>query len=141
MFERGRWTDDSFGKAPDPTRRWHLTRKSADGLYFALRHFAWLDRHAPGSVKSTWEAGAIGCAEAFVHLWKRYRQLGQFIDLETGDMLVGGSTSTGIAPATLALASRFLIAPNGWKSPARSPRIFILNTYHAAFPAAAPARP
>jgi len=111
MFERGRWTDDSFGKAPDPARRWHLTRKSADGLYFVLRHFAWLDRHAPGNVKPTWEAGAIGCAEAFVRLWKRYRQLGQFIDLETGDLLVGGSTSAGIAPAALALAARYFDRP------------------------------
>jgi hypothetical protein len=111
MLERGRWTDDSFGKAPDPSKRWHLTRKSADGLYFILRHFAWLDLHAPGSVKPDWEAGVIGCAEAFVRLWKRHRQLGQFIDLETGDILVGGSTSAGMAPAGLALAARYFDRP------------------------------
>jgi hypothetical protein len=111
MMERGRWTDDSFGKAPDPARRWHLTRKSADGLYFILRHFAWLDQHAPGTVKPAWEAGVIGCAEAFVRLWKRHGQLGQFIDLETGDLLVGGSTSASLAPAGLALAARYFERP------------------------------
>ena len=111
MLERGRWTDDSFGKAPDPARRWHLTRKSADGLYFILRHFAWLDQHAPGTVKPAWKAGLIGCAEAFVRLWKRYGQLGQFVDLETGDLLVGGSTSASMAPAGLALASLYFDRP------------------------------
>ena len=40
-----------------------------------------------------------------MQLWERYHQLGQFVDVETGRLVVGGSTSAGLAPAGLALAA------------------------------------
>jgi hypothetical protein len=42
-----------------------------------------------------------------VNLWNRYGQFGQFVDTETGDIIVGGSASAGIAPAGLALAGKY----------------------------------
>ena len=40
-----------------------------------------------------------------MRLWERYHQLGQFVDVETGELVVGGSTSAALAPAGLALAA------------------------------------
>jgi hypothetical protein len=44
-------------------------------------------------------------------LWERQKQLGQFVDIESGDLIVGGSTSAGLAPAGLALAAGPLKEP------------------------------
>lgn len=51
--------------------------------------------------------GTKKLADGFVRLFKKYGQFGQFIDVETGDICVGGSTSGAIAPAGLAEAYRF----------------------------------
>ena len=112
MFENGGWTDDSFGKAPPGTGRWHLLRKSADGLYFILRHFELLAATQPErEIPAAWEQGVQGCADAFVRLWEKYHQLGQFVDETTGDIIVGRSASAAIAPAGLALAARYFENP------------------------------
>ena len=44
-------------------------------------------------------------------LWERNKQLGQFVDIESGELVVGGSTSAGLAPAGLALAAAQLKEP------------------------------
>ena len=55
-----------------------------------------------------WLAGLGRVADAFVRLWDREKQLGQYVDVETGELIVGGSTSAGLAPAGLALAAGLL---------------------------------
>ncbi len=95
---------DGFGTPG--TERWTLIRKSADCLYFVLRQFELLD-----TVPAEFEAGIQKTADAFVRLWEKYGQLGQFIDVETGEIGAGGSTSGGIAPAGLVLASRYFKEP------------------------------
>ncbi len=112
FLEKGVWSDDSFGKAPTGTRRWHLLRKSADGLYFLLRHFELLKAGQPErEIPLAWQQGVKGCADAFVRLWRKYGQLGQFVDETTGDIIVGRSASAAIAPAGLVLASRYFDHP------------------------------
>ena len=98
-----RWYGDDFLNPDDP--RPHLIRKSADALYFLLKQFDLLEKQGQ-SVPAHWETGARRCAEAFVRLWDTHRQFGQFVDADTGAVLIGGSTSAGIAPAGLALAAQ-----------------------------------
>jgi len=88
-------------------RGWHLIRRSGDALYFMLKQLALLERQDQDfKAKESWTAGLQACADAFVALWDRYRQLGQFVNVETGQLIVGGSTAGAIVPAALALAAR-----------------------------------
>jgi hypothetical protein len=93
------------------TRRWHLVRKSADGLYYALAVMNYLDRVRPDWRKrvanaAQCEANLQGVAEAFLRNWQKERQLGQFVDAYTGEIIVGGSASGALVPAGLTLAAR-----------------------------------
>lgn len=82
---------------------WHLLRKSADVLLFLFKHFTVIQERE-GMVPERFLAGTRKLADAFVKLWERYGQLGQFISHDSGDIIVGGSTSAGIASAGLAKA-------------------------------------
>ncbi|MEN6370679.1 MAG: hypothetical protein ABFD64_01570 [Armatimonadota bacterium] len=89
-----------------------LIRKDADMLYFALKQFILLDamgRH--DDISQDWLQTTRNLADAFVRLWERYGQFGQFIDIATGDILIGGSTSASTAPAGLALAAKYFDEP------------------------------
>jgi hypothetical protein len=127
-----RWYDDGFtASLPPPVggwpprapayphaRRWHLVRRSADTLTVLVKQLALLDRQqAAGAgpvgpaIDPRWARAARLCADALCGLWRRNRQLGQFVDIETGELVVGGSTSAGLAPAGLALAAGYLKEP------------------------------
>lgn len=85
---------------------WHLIRKSADVLYFLFKHFA-LMQERNKEIPEEFREGARKTADGFVRLWKTYGQFGQFVDVHTGEICVGGSTSAGIAPAGLAKSYAF----------------------------------
>jgi len=108
MFEKGKWTDDSFGHSDGPT--WHMTRKSADLLLFLVKQIDWANNHGQPAPAS-WKAAAAGCADAFARLWETEKQIGQFVDEENGALLVGGSDSAAILPAALTLAAKVLTQP------------------------------
>ncbi len=125
------WTDDGFAApmppaAPPPgglpvsrpvykqARRWHLVRRSADALTFLVKQLMLLERRPMlrGDARpEPWGQAARRAADALVRLWERYKQLGQFVDIETGELIVGGSTSAGLAPAGLALAATHFKEP------------------------------
>jgi hypothetical protein len=119
-WDGARWLDDGppRGGAADgahrggPARhagRWHLVRRSADALTFAGKHLLVLQRQDPAQKPDArWLAGLARASDAFVRLWDRERQLGQYVDVETGELIVGGSTAGGLAPAGLALAAALL---------------------------------
>jgi hypothetical protein len=89
-------------------RRWHLVRKSGDVLYYLIKQFMLMKlQHPDWNTPARWDEGVRGCADAFVRLWDKWRQFGQFVNIDNGDLVVGGSTSAGIAPAGLALASQY----------------------------------
>ncbi len=83
-----------------------MVRKSADALYFSLRILLRmrLRREIPDPL---WVQGARKAADAFVTLFQTYRQLGQFIDVDTGRILVGGSAAGALVPAGLLLAAEY----------------------------------
>lgn len=76
----------------------HLVRKSGDALLFLYKHFEAMP------VKKEWERAAEGCADAFVRLFDKYGTFGQFVNAETGEMLVGLSCAGASAVGALALS-------------------------------------
>jgi hypothetical protein len=46
-----------------------------------------------------------------VMTFQKFGQLGQYLDYETGDVVVGGSTASAMAPGALALAGQFFTQP------------------------------
>lgn len=115
VFYRGRWYGDEFGDDPDreAPERWHIVRKSADALYFEAKHMLALGtvqpERAPGAEcpslapSESWLQGLRKLADAFVRLWDTYGQFGQWVDHDTGELLVGGSAGGAMAVGGLAL--------------------------------------
>ncbi|MDR2079398.1 MAG: hypothetical protein LBP74_06745, partial [Treponema sp.] len=92
------------------SENWHLLRKSADCLYFIFKHFTLMTERSV-EISREWMGKTKHLADAFVKLWDKYGQFGQFVDLQTGDILVGGSTSAAIAPGALVRAFEFFKDP------------------------------
>lgn len=88
---------DSFHEAKN--RGFVLTRKNADALYFAAL-LALTQSKRTQAV--SYEEGLRRSAEAFNWLFDKNGQFGQFIDAETGAILVGGSASGAMAIGALA---------------------------------------
>ena len=104
------WFSDAFHE-PHPCNM-HLIRKSGDALYFLLKQFIALEQsNQVATVKESWKNAVRKLADAFTKLWKENGQLGQFVDVESGCLLVGGSTCGAIVPAALALAGRYFDNP------------------------------
>jgi hypothetical protein len=105
---------------------WHLVRKSADVLYFLFRQFR-LIRERGMEIPARFIEGARKNADAFVRLFDRYGQFGQFIDHYTGEICVGGSTSASTAPGGLAEAYRFFGDPDYLRVAKEGARYFYRN--------------
>ncbi len=101
IFSDGKPYGDDFCHRSDP--RVMLIRKDADLLLFAGRHIALLQKRGE-AVPVAWMRGYRKLADAFVRLWKKNGQFGQFIDMDKDEILQGGTVSGGIAPGGLALA-------------------------------------
>jgi hypothetical protein len=99
IVREGQVCYDGFEKSDLP--HLHLIRKSADGLYYLFKNFA------AAIPKPAWINSARRCADAFVRLWERYGHFGQFIDNETGELLIPGSFSGVMAIAGLAKAAEY----------------------------------
>ena len=100
----------AFGDGMDTpgTERWYMTRKQADALYFLLKAFHVLHAQDPAwRLPDSWAAGARRLADRLVATFRRFGQLGQYLDCETGDVVVGGSTAAAMAPGALALAGQY----------------------------------
>jgi hypothetical protein len=127
------WFDDGFTAPlppapPDawPPRapayqhaRWHLARRTGDVLAVLVRQLDLLERQAAAAprdrpappIPPAWGEAARRAADALARLWERHHQLGQFVDIDSGELVVGGSSSVGIAPAALALAAAHFKEP------------------------------
>ena len=103
-----RFYGDGFDR-PHP-HSLHMVRKSGDWLYFALKQFDLL-RKQNLEIPVAWLESIRKLAEAFVLIWSKHVQFGQFVDVETGELLIGGSTAGAIVPGALALASGFFNEP------------------------------
>ncbi len=99
MIVDGRIEDDGFGR--EHMKHSALVRKLGDALYFLLKHF---DVIKP---KESWVSAAKSCADAFVRLYEKYGDFGQFIHVETGEILYGGTTSGASVIGALVRAWRY----------------------------------
>lgn len=88
-----------------------LLRKNADLLYFLGKQL-FLQEHVDFEMPVLWKEGYGRACDAFVRLWENNGQFGQFIDIERETILIGGTASAGIAPAGLALASKYWNRPD-----------------------------
>ncbi|WP_455616480.1 hypothetical protein [Eisenbergiella sp.] len=119
--EDGELYNDAFGHAG--AENWVLIRKSADVLYFLFKHFR-LIRERGLEIPEEFIAGTIKLADRFVALWQEYGQFGQFVDIQSGKIMVGGSTSAGIAPAGLVCAYEFFDNPVYLETAVESAELF-----------------
>ncbi len=87
-------------------KNWHLTRKSGDALFYIIKQFRVMEAMG-GTPKEAWTEGIQQVANAFVQVWGKWGQFGQFIDSHSGDVVVGGSTSGAIVPAALVEAAKY----------------------------------
>ena len=83
-----------------------LVRKQGDMAYFMFKQLMWLKANSIGNSDdlSILEQSAVKCADALVKLFKRYGQVGQFVNAETGEIIVGGSANGAIVPSALCAA-------------------------------------
>lgn len=99
LIENGVVKDDGFDRPH--MKNAMLIRKNGDALYFLFKHFDVIDP------KEAWVCAARRCADAFVRLHEKYGDFGQFIHVETGEMLYGGTTSGASVLSALVRAHRF----------------------------------
>ncbi len=108
--KEGKWFGDNFD---DIRKNWLLIRKNSDAFYFLVKQFLLLQKQdSSWQTPGAWAEGTRKCADAFVRLWDQSGQFGQFVDVQMGDVIVGGSASAGIAPAGLALAWQYFGDPD-----------------------------
>jgi hypothetical protein len=114
-----------------------LIRVQGDWLYMAQRQFELMESKGE-KVPSTWLSGLQKEADAMVRLWDKYGQFGQWLDVETGDICVGGSTSGAIVCGGLALASQTFHNPDylavAEKAAEKYYRDFVLKGYTTGGP-------
>jgi alpha-L-fucosidase len=110
VYSKGVPCGDGFGLPG--TDRWYMVRKQADALYFLLKTFHVLRAQEAGwRLPAPWAAGTRLLTDRFVDTFRRFGQLGQYLDCETGDVVVGGSTAAAMAPGALALAGQYFAYP------------------------------
>jgi hypothetical protein len=92
------------------TGNWHLIRKSGDALYYIIKQFMLMEKLGI-PVKAEWKTGMQRVCDAFVSLWNKNGQFGQFVDSRNGQIIVGGSTSGANAVGGLVLAAKWFGYP------------------------------
>jgi len=90
------------GFMEEDAKNWLFIRKSGDALYFSFKHFEMMEE-----VPEKIEKGAKKLADFFVSVWEKYGQYGQFLDADTGEIVVGNSTAGAIIPAALIKAYEY----------------------------------
>ncbi len=103
-----------------------LIRKNNDALVWFYKHFMLLKEQGYGGlIRQKWELAAKRLAMAYCDTWDKFGQLGQYIDPETGEIVIFNSTASAAAPAGLALASIYCNEPSFLKH-----AIAIVNYYY-----------
>lgn len=95
----------SFGYGKPLDNDATLVRSQGDWLYMAIRQFNYLESQGE-SIPLKWLQSIRKLADAFVSLWNKEGQFGQFVNVETGEICIGNSTAGAIVCGGLALASQ-----------------------------------
>lgn len=96
VYYQGKIYGDDFAN-PDKANIL-MSRKQADMLYFLL-----LQYREFGAGHDNWKQGLIRGLDAAVRMYRRYGHWGQFVDIDTEDILIGATASAGLMPGALML--------------------------------------
>lgn len=88
-----------------------LTRRNAEAAYYLFLLFDELKK-MDKEVPAQWEDKTLAAVDAQYDTWHKYDDLGQFVNIETGEIVVGNSSSAGIFPATLCKAYELTNKPS-----------------------------
>lgn len=100
MYGRNVHYGDVFYDKNEPVL---LIRKNADLLYFMILQTMALRKQEITDISKI-EEGTRKLCDAFVRCYMKNGQLGQFIDMNTDEIIMGGTASAAIAAGALALA-------------------------------------
>lgn len=103
MYGRGIHIGDVFNDTKGPVL---LVRKNADLLYFMILQTMALRKQEYTDIVHI-EDGTRKLCDAFVRFYKKNGQLGQFIDMNTDEIIMRGTASAAIAAGALALAYEY----------------------------------
>ena len=132
QLESGLFIDecDSAGKEAEKGngagRNIHAIRRSGDILYFLFKHFG-LMKEKGFEIPQHFLVGTKRLADVLVEIWERCGQFGQFVNRETAEIIVGGSTSGSMIPGALAVASQFFGEEVYLKTARESAEMFYQN--------------
>jgi len=112
----GFFYDFHDGVKPLDTRReevtdnsWHLVRRDFEALYALIKQFRLLEKQTPDfNIPPLWLEAIRRCADAWSRQWERYGQLGQVVNLLTGEIIIGGGANGALAPAALSMVAQYL---------------------------------
>ncbi|MBU3810744.1 MAG: hypothetical protein H9893_03730 [Candidatus Niameybacter stercoravium] len=103
IYANGIYYGDNFDL--EKTTNILLVRKNADLLFFLLKESILLE--GKGESIDLYKSKIRSLANAFVRLFDKYGQVGQFMDIQTEELVIGNSASAGILVGALALASEY----------------------------------
>ena len=116
--ENGLWKAHHDGtkfnnEDPRPPRPGYLVsvRRLSDGLYFGLKQILMLEARGE-EVPAAWKTSARNLADALVGIFRKQGQIGQYLDIRTAEIGIGGSTAGGVLPAALLLAAKAFGEPS-----------------------------
>lgn len=109
MYRMGEPIGDNFSQSGENPNI-AMVRRTGEVLLFGLRQLMLLQRRGE-PVKAEWEEAHRRAADALVELFGRYGQFGQFVDVLTGRMEIGGSTAGGVCVTGLVLAAEYFEEP------------------------------
>lgn len=119
MHHQGNFYDDTFHH--ETPNQWSMIRKNTDALYFTLKHLLYLKKENI-DIPEAIESGAQKLAQCLDSIWNQYKQFGQFFDVNTAKLLVGGTLSGSLGSGALALASHYFNQHNFLETAKRAAR-------------------
>lgn len=100
-----------------------LVRRNGDILYWMIKSLELLKIQGfQELIDPQWEHSVYNLAQAFVNTWKNEGEFGNYVDKETGKIIIYNSTSGAIVPGGLAAASRYFNEPHFLKIAKESAR-------------------
>lgn len=102
--KHGKYYCDSFSRPFTDHRL--LLRKNADVLFWQIKFFMMAEEHGE-TVDAAWKASLLSQALAIGRIWETYHQFGQWVNVDTGEIITGGSASAVMAIGGLALAAKY----------------------------------
>ena len=106
--EKGELLETERGELPNAV----LVRRNGDILYWMIKTFELLKLQGKENLlQPQWEKAVYNLAQAFVKTWKEEGEWGNYVDKETGKIVIYNSASGTTVPGGLAAASRYFNEP------------------------------